>query len=140
VLVERRLQLRLESPLPLIEVPVVADLEVGGRLIARGRASFATVPRTVPNDSPLLAPLYADHARSKLLEFGKASLRIAVHRSAAVQVELQRPQTSVEWTDGAPRSVGTSLPTRLVAAQGRRPHRFAPATAVEEPARGAIAY
>jgi hypothetical protein len=140
VLVERRLQLRLESPLPLLDVPVVADLEVNGWLIARGRASFPTVPITVPNDSPLLVPLYADHARGKLLEFGKASLRVAVHHSAALQVDLQRPQASVEWTGRAPRSAGTSLATKLVAAQGRRPHRFALAISVEEPARGAIAY
>jgi hypothetical protein len=139
-LVERRLQLRLESPLPLIDVPVVADLEVGGRLIARGRASFASVPVTVPRDSPLLAPLYHDYARGKLLEIGKASLRIAVHQSADLQVELERPATSVEWTDGAPRSVGTSFDAKLVAAQGSRPHRFASAAAVEKPDRGAIAY
>jgi hypothetical protein len=139
-LVERRLQLRLESPLPLIDVPVVADLEVGGRLVARGGANFATVPVTVTRDSPLLAPLYHDIARGKLLEIGKASLHIAVHRSAALHVELQRPTASVEWARGAPRSVGTSLETTLVAAEGRRPHRFTLATVIEEPTRGAIAY
>ena len=139
-LVECRLQLRLESPIPLIDVPVVLDLEVGDRLIARGRASFATVPITVPGESPLFTPLYDDYARGKLLETGKGSLRIAVGQSAVLQAELQRPPASVEWADGAPRSVGTSLATKLVSAQGRRPHRFAPATAIEEPVRGAIAY
>jgi hypothetical protein len=138
--VERRLQLRLESPLPFTDVPVAADLEVSGRLIARGRASFAVVPLTVPNDSSLLTPLYDDYARSKLLEFGKATLRISVHRSAALQVELQRPSASVEWTEGTPRLVGTSLATRLVASQSRRPHRFTVATAITEPGRGAVAY
>ncbi len=139
-LIERRLQLRLESPVALIDVPVVADLEAAGRLIARGRASFATVPVTVPRDSPLLAPLYQDYARGKLLELGKACLRIAIHRSAALQVELQRPPASVEWTDGTPRAIGTSLDTTLVAAEGRRPHRFAPASTIEEPTRGAVVY
>lgn len=139
-LIERRLQMRLESPLPLIDVPVVAELEIGGRLIARGRASFATVPVTVPYDSPLLAPLYADYPRSKLLEAGRASLGIAIHRSAAIRVELQRPAASVEWIGGVPRPAGTSLDTTLVAAQGGHPHRFAPATAIEEPVRGAVAY
>src|SRR5262249_6256006 len=62
-LIERRLQLRLESPMPLVNVPVVADLQVGGRLIARGRASFATVPVTVSRDSRLLEPLYHDYVR-----------------------------------------------------------------------------
>jgi hypothetical protein len=139
-LVERRLQLRLESPLPLVDVAIVADLEVGGRLIARGRASFAAVPVTVPGNSTLLAPLYSDYALGKVLEGGQASLRIAIHRSAVIQVALQRPAASVEWTDGAPRSVGTNLDTRLVAAQGHHPHRFAPTTAIEKPTRGAIAY
>jgi hypothetical protein len=139
-LIERRLQLRLESPVPLIDIPVVADLEAAGRLIARGRASFATVPVTVPRDSPLLAPLYHDYARGKLLELGKGSLRIAIRRSAAIQVELKRPVASVEWTDGTPRTIGTNLDTTLVAAEGRRPHRFGPASTIEEPARGAMAY
>jgi hypothetical protein len=139
-LVERRLQLRLESSIPLIDVPLVVDLEIGGRLIARGRASFATAPVTVPSDSPLLAPLYEDYVRGKLIDAGEASLRIAINQSATIRVELQRPPASVEWTDRAPHLVGTSLDTTLVAAQGRRPHRFAPVSAIEEPARGAVAY
>ncbi|MGE0677732.1 MAG: hypothetical protein AB7O40_11850 [Pseudolabrys sp.] len=139
-LVERRLQLRLESLLPLIDVPMVAELEVGGRLIARGRATFASVPITVPRDSSLFAPLYDDYARGKLLEFGNASLHLAVNHSAILRVELQRPAASVEWADGTPRSVGSSLDTKLVAAKGRRPHRFAPTAIIEAPARGATAY
>ena len=104
-LAERRLQLRLESPLPLIDVPVVAELEIAGRLIARGRTSFATVPVTVPRNSPLFAALYSDYALGKVLESGKASLRISVHGSASVHVELQRPAASIDWSEGTPRPV-----------------------------------
>jgi hypothetical protein len=139
-LIERRLQLRLESPVALIDVPVQADLEVDGRLIARGQVSLATLPLTVPSDSPLFAPLYDDRARSRLLEIGKGSLRIAVRHAAVVHVDLQRPATAVDWTDGVPSSVGSDLETTLVAAEGRQPHRFAAVTVIDEPARTAIAY
>lgn len=139
-LIERRLQLRLESPVALVDVPVQADLEVDGRLIARGHASFASLPITVPSDSPLFAPLYDDRTRSQLLKIGKGSLRIAVKNSARVQVELQRQATSVDWTGGVPSPMGSDLETTLVAAEARQPHRFAGVTVIEEPTRTAIAY
>lgn len=139
-LIERRLQLRIESPVALVDVPVQADLEVDGILIARGQVSLPDLPITVPSNSPLFAPLYDDRTRSQLLQIGKGSLRIAVKHSAEIQVGLQRPATAVDWSEGTPSPIGSDLETTLVAAEGRQPHHFGAATVIEEPARAAIAY
>jgi hypothetical protein len=139
-LIERRLQLRVESRLPLVDVPVTAELEIGRRLIARGRDSLAALPMTVPGTSALLAPLYDDRVRAKLLGSGEGQLRIAIGRSIALDIILKRPAASVEWTDGAPRLIGADLDAELVRATAHHPHRFSPVTTIEMPNRGATAY
>ncbi|HKV54216.1 MAG TPA: hypothetical protein VJN94_06185, partial [Candidatus Binataceae bacterium] len=58
----------------------------------------------------------------------------------SLQLELQRPAASVEWDGNTPRPVGTSLEAWLVAAEGRRPYRFARTTETAVPVRGAVAY
>jgi hypothetical protein len=139
-LIERRLQLRVESQLPLTDTRVIAELEIDGRLVARGSDRLATLPMTVPTDSPLLAPLYEDRVRSKLIETGRGSLRVAIGRSVALNISLQRPATSVEWSGGEPILVGADLENELVVATARRPHRFTPTIALEAPGRGAAAF
>jgi len=139
-LVERRLQLRVESRLPLINVTVTADLEVEGRLIARGRGKLPALPITIAQDSTLLAPLYDNDVRKKLLEAGKGLLRLAIGRSRAIVVALERPAASVEWRDDGPHLVGVDLAAILVEASANTPHRFAPAESIATPDRGAKAY
>jgi hypothetical protein len=139
-LTEQRLQLRVESRLPLVDIPITADLEVGGRLIARGRDQLAAVPITVPATSALFASLYDDRVRAQLLKSGNGTLRIAIGRSISLNVALQRPAASVEWLDGTPHLMGANLETELVGATARQPHRFAPMAAINAPTRGAIAY
>jgi hypothetical protein len=139
-LIERRLQLRVESRLPLRDVPVTAELEIGGILVARGRDTLRVLPLTVLAGSALLSPLYEDAVRTKLLEAGKGSLYIAIGRSAAMHITLGRPPASVEWADGIPHLVGSDLWAELVGATAQSPHRFVPASVVEPPNRGASAY
>lgn len=139
-LIERRLQLRIESRLPLINVAISVDLEIGGRLVARGREYLPALPMTVPATSKVLTRLYEDTARTKLLETGKGLLRIAIGRSHAIQIKLERPSASVEWADGNPRLVGADLQATLVEASAQAPHRFTATAAVSIPSRGARAY
>lgn len=139
-LVERRLQLRIESAVPLIGLSVTADLEVDGRLIARGRERLATLPMTIANSSKLLAPLYDDAIRAKLLEAGKGMLHLALGRSRALKIPLERPASSVEWTKNGPQLVGSDLSTTLVEATAQAPHRFVASETIAPPTRGAKAY
>lgn len=137
---EHRLQLRVESPLPLVNVAITADLEIDGLLVARGRDQLVSLPTTVSAASPLLAPLYADAIRAKLLETGKGRLRIVVGRSAEIEIALKRAPASVDWGNLVPELVGAEMSTVLVSATARTPHRFLPATAVSTPTRGAAAF
>jgi hypothetical protein len=139
-LVERRLQLRVESRLPLINLTVTADLEIDGRLIARGRGKLPTLPMTIAPSSTLLAPLYDNDVRRKLLDAGKGLLRLAIGRSRAILVALERPAALVEWRDDGPHMVGADLAASLVEASANKPHRFAPADTIVTPSRGAKAY
>ena len=139
-LVEGRLQLRVESSLPLLDVPITAELEMGGKLIARGRDRLSALPTTVSATSALLAPLYEDAVRGKLLDTGRGTLQFVIGRSALIRIPLERPAASVEWSDDAPRLIDSGLESKLVRAIARSPHRFEPAAAVEVPARGVTAY
>lgn len=139
-LTERRLQLRVESRLPLVDVPVVSELFVEGRLLARGRVSLPELPTIVPANSELLAPLYEDGVRDKLLVSCKGELRFTIGRSAVQMVALQRRPASVDWINGVPHLLASDLETKLVAATGRQPHRFSTAPAIAPPSRGAMAY
>ncbi|MGO8546126.1 hypothetical protein ACC732_15680 [Rhizobium ruizarguesonis] len=139
-LVEKRLQLRVESRLPLVNVAVSIDLEIGGRLVARGREYLPALPLTVPAFSKLLAPVYEDVVRKELLESGEGLLRIWIGRSQAVQIRLERPLTSIEWDDDGPQLVGAAMDAVLVEATAQTPHRFTTSMGIAIPSRGARAY
>ncbi len=139
-LIERRLQVRVESRLPLVNVELTADLEIDGHLIARGRDRLAALPMTVAPTSPLMAPLYDDSSRAKLLGAGRGLLRLSVGRSLAIVISLQRPSASVEWLEDGPQLVGANLTATLVEATAHAPHRFTPADIISPPKRGARAY
>lgn len=139
-LVERRLQLRVESAVPLIGLSVTADLEIDGRLIARGRERLTTLPTTIASNSNLLTSLYDDAVRAKLLEAGRGKLRLALGRSLALEIPLERPAASVEWTESGPQLVGSDLSATLVEASAQKPHRFIASDAIIQPSRGAKAF
>lgn len=139
-LVERRLQLRVESALPLVGVSVMADLEIGGHLIARGRDRLGMLPMTIASSSTLLAPLYEDGVRAKLLEAGKGMLHLTLGRSRLLSISLERPPASVEWADTGPQLVGAELSATLVEANAQAPHRFVASDTIAPPSRGAKAY
>jgi hypothetical protein len=139
-LLERRLQLRVESRLPLINVHIAAELEIDGRLIARRRDRLATLPATIPASSRLLAPLYDDAARAKLLEARKGVFRLEIGRLRAIEIVLKQPAAAVEWHDNRPQLIDANLDTNLVEASANTPHRFRPAETIATPSRGAKAY
>ncbi len=138
-LIERRLQLRVESRLPLVNVAISVDLEISGRLVARVREHLPALPTTVPATSKVLTVLYEDTIRAKLLETGKGVLRIAIGHSHTIEIKLERPSASVEWAGGVPRLVGADLETTLVEASAQAPHRFTATAAMTIPTRGAKA-
>jgi len=139
-LIERRLQLRIESRLPLKDVPISSELEIDGVLIARGSDHLSSLPVTVPTNSPLFAPLYDDAVRTRLLEKSRGMLHLAIGRSSTVRVLLQRTAASVEWMDCIPHLVGSNLEATLVGANARTPHHFAATHSIEAPERGAAAF
>ena len=139
-LTERRLQLRVESGRSLRNVPVTVELEMGGRLAVRCTAHVPDVPATIDAQSPLLAALYADAVRARLLESGAGTLRFSVGRLAAIEVPLTRTVGAVDWSTHPPRLTQVEAPAELVCASAAAPHRFAAADAVVPPARGAAGY
>lgn len=56
--------------------------------IKHGPVRHASLSLTVSAASPLLAPLYGDALRTKLLETGKGVLRLAIGRSAAARISF----------------------------------------------------
>ncbi len=139
-LIERRLQLRIESRLPLKDVPISSELEIDGVLIARGSDHLSSLPVTVPTNSPLFAPLYDDAVRTRLLEKSRGMLHLAIGRSSTVRVLLQRAAASVEWMECRPHLVGSNLEATLVGANARSPHHFVATHSIEAPERGAAAF
>lgn len=139
-LLERRLQIRVESQLPLINVLCSAVLEVDGAVIAHGSDYLATLPTTIDPNSTLLSPLYEDTARAKLLARGHGQLRLSIGKGVHTAVSLRRAATSVEWTDDEPVLVGAQSDATLVMAPARSPHRFTPTSYIAPPNSGAAAF
>lgn len=139
-LMERRLQLRLESAHALRSVPLTVELEINDKLIVRTFGEVADLPFTVDQHSPLLKGLYADVVRARLLESGSGTLRFSVGRLAAIEVPLARPKGAVDWSTTPPTLIEADGSASMAAAPANAPHRFAPAPAVVPPERGAVGY
>lgn len=139
-LIEQRLQIRIESPIALRDVSVTGELEIGGRLVVRSHTRVEELPSTIDAGQPLLRSLYSDMVRGKLLEVGNGILRLAIGRLVTVEVSLNRPAASVDWSGEMPELIGTNLATELVCAPAQSPHRFAPVNSVVMPERGARAF
>ncbi|MEA2906279.1 MAG: hypothetical protein QOI12_3666 [Alphaproteobacteria bacterium] len=139
-LVERRLQARVESRLPLVDVPCHLALEIDGVLIAYRSHRLPSLPATLPSSCDLFAPLYDDTVRTKLLVSGHGVLKFTIGRSISMHVPLQRLAASVEWNGERPELVGAEMETVLAAASARLPHRFSAVAIVASPARGATAF
>jgi hypothetical protein len=139
-LTERRLQLRVESVHSLRNVPVAVELEINGRLVVRRIAHVPVLPATIDAHSPLIEALYDDAVRTRLLESGAGLLRFSVGRLAMIEVALTRPVGAVDWANDPPRLTQGEETAELVCAAASAPHRFTPANAVVQPARGATGY
>jgi hypothetical protein len=136
-LVERRLEMRIESAHALRNVPVTVELEVGGKLLVRSVYRIAEVPVTINGRSPLLTALYADPVRTLLLQTGTGILRFAIGRLATTEAPLIRPVGAIDWSSEPPKLVSAVAEAELVCATATVPHRFAAVTSVAPPDRGA---
>ncbi|WEJ81264.1 hypothetical protein EQ718_20525 (plasmid) [Paracoccus versutus] len=139
-LIERRLQLRLESAHALRAVPLTTELEINGKLIVRNVGELAELPVTVDQHSPLLTGLYADGIRTRLLESGVGTLRFSVGRLASIEVPLARPKGAVDWSTTPPTLIDADGSASMACAPATAPHRFVPAPAVVRPESGAVGY
>lgn len=139
-LIERRLQLRLESAYTFCDVPLTVELEINGKLAVRFTARVADLPATINAESPLLKALFTDAARNSLLDSGVGTLRFFLGRLAAIEVPLARPVGVVDWSTTPPSLTDIDAKTELVCAAATTPHRFVSTAAVVQPQRGAIGY
>lgn len=139
-LMERRLQIRVESPIALRDLKVSAELEIGDRLVVRSFTRVSELPATINEQSPLLQALYADTTRSQLFEAGSGVLRFKIGHLIKTEVPLERAQGIVDWSGDAPELIGSEFASELVSASTPTPHRFDLANAVALPNRGATAY
>lgn len=139
-LIERRLQVRVDSRVPLTDVLCHAALEIDDVLLAYGSYRLPSLPATVPSSCAMFEPLYDDAVRAKLLAKGRGILKLSVGRSVSMQVPLERATASVEWDGLQPVLIGAEAETMLAAASARSPHRFSAVATVASPARGATAF
>lgn len=139
-LVERRLQLRVESPHAFKNIPITAELEISGKLIVRCVAEIDEVPITIDQNAELLKPLYANAVRERLLESGIGTLRFSIGRLATIEMQLNRPIGAVDWSTNPPTLMDAAAETELVCAAATAPHRFTPANDVTAPERGAVGF
>ena len=138
-LMAKRIQIRIESRIPLTNVCCRAELDVDGRCIASSSEVFASVPATVMGESKLLRPIYEDTVRDCLLAARRGVLTLSVSKSVVVRVELERPAASVEWNGTNPALVSDVAERRLSSALASAPHQFADVASVVAPAHGASA-
>lgn len=139
-LVESRLQVRVDSRLPLTDVPCHATLEIDGALLAYGTDRLPNLPATLASSCALFAPLYDDAVRGRLLLSGRGILTFIVGGTVSLEVPLRRAAASVEWNGQHPVLAGADLETTLVTAGARSPHRFTSIAAVTLATRGASAF
>ncbi|MBY5340440.1 hypothetical protein E0H35_30580 [Rhizobium leguminosarum bv. viciae] len=124
-LIERRLELRFETSLPLRDIPVRAVLSVSDKLIAVGQTTLTSFPATVDARSDLLVPLHEDRVRRILLTSGQAVLGLSVGNTLIASIALQRPAALVVWSeDGYPELVTSSASSKLVTSDAHHPHLF----------------
>lgn len=139
-LVERRLQIRIDTGLPLVDVSCRIDLEICGVLVSSSTTRLGEIPVSIPAASPLLVALYDDSVRARLLLVGEGILTVTVGGFSSVQVRLKRNEASVQWYENQPTLTGSIQECRLSAATARLPHRFISANSVEIPSKGASAF
>ena len=138
-LIERRLQVRIESNHALRLVPITTELEIDGALYLRCTSLVGAVPCLLDRESEVLRPLYHDSVRSLLLARGTASLRFFVGRLAEVVVVLRKPVGIVDWSVTPPK-LSSAEAAKLVSSTALSPHSFSLANQISTPGRGAIGF
>lgn len=139
-LIEKRLNLRVESPYGVRDVPLTAEVEINGSVALRCVAIISELPATVDFNSTPLRALYSDVVRNALLESGQGLLRFAVGRLAKIETQFTRPKGLVDWSSKPPRITEIEASAELVSAPAAAPHRFTATDDVVQPDRGAMAY
>lgn len=140
-LVERRLEIRIESSLSIRDVPIRAVLSSRGRLLAVGRMTLPSLPAILNASSELFEPLLDDRVRGDLLAIGRGTLALFVAHTLIAEINLERPAAMVMWKeDGLPHLADPSVRCQLVSCDAHHPHLFQPVDEISVPNEGVSAF
>jgi hypothetical protein len=138
-LIESRLQVRIESSHSLKSIPVTVELDIGGKLLARGTSFVDEVPCTLDAKSEIMRLLYSDQIKNLLLERGAAKLSFSIKRLTKIDVQLSKPVGVVDWSS-IPPAVSSGENAELVTTSASSPHKFSGASQIVPPHRGVAGY
>lgn len=124
-LVEQRLLAKIQSPIAGARWPVEVMALIDEEIIAYAADELSDEGEGLARTSRTLSTLQADHVRQRILQAGRATLRVRVGRHPWDTVALRRLDGDVDWTQGDP-VAALSRPAVEVVAHAPKPFRFAP--------------
>ena len=120
---EQRLLAKIESTIAGARWPTEVMLLAEDEILVYARDHVIQDGAGLPASNPILQALQAEHVRRRLLELGRAVLRVRVGHHPWDSVIIQRVDGEVDWNEADP---GASLGrvNTLVAAEALLPYRF----------------
>ncbi len=128
-LVESRLRIRVESAIGNASWTFEALLMSGSEIISFAKQTVRNDDGMLGADEPVLRALQADSVRARLLELGKAQLRVRVQGFPWEAVRVERIEGEVNWDVDDP-AVQYGRSTEIAIALTNRPHHFIPPSAI----------
>jgi hypothetical protein len=125
-LAEQRLLAKIESSVAGAHWPIEVMLLNDDEILAYARDEIVQDGAGLAATSPIIRALGAEHVRLRLLELGRAILRIRVGNHPWDSVPIQRVDGDVDWTAAEP-AASLDRAGVLVTAEARLPYRFVPA-------------
>jgi len=125
-LIEERLLAKIQSPIAGARWPVEMLAMIDDEIIAYATDELSDEGTGLAQSSPILSALQAEHIRLRILQAGRATLRVRVGRHPWDTVHLRRQDGDIDWSAENP-GAGLGRPTEEVIAQAQRPFRFNPA-------------
>ena len=122
-LIEERLLAKIQSPIPGARWPVEMLAMIDDEIIAYATDELSDEGTGLAQSSLILNALQAEHIRLRILQAGRATLRVRVGRHPWDTVHLRRRDGDIDWSAEEP-GAGLGRPTQEVVAQAQRPFRF----------------
>jgi hypothetical protein len=124
-LAEQRLLAKIESSVAGARWPIEVMLLADDEILAYARDEIVQDGTGLAATSPILRALGAEHVRLRLLEIGRAILRIRVGNHPWDSVPIQRVDGEVDWSAAEP-AASLDRAGVLVTAEACTPYRFSP--------------